>query len=274
MWGDPSDAWDKLERACKHRASLADEIQTLIPYDPRTNRLFAYPVPVEVERVGRQYRFYADAGPALETTEASLILGDALFNLRSALDQIAFQLHVKSCRGNVPDKIERRSGFPILNAEALANRKSDTSEWQEIKALSKRHRRAIHFLQPYNTLNDNLAPIRRSLDRLNVLNNIDKHRHLHVLRAGVMSIPQPDFGDCGRHESFISPLEGKTEVFRWTFTTVPHDIAEQIQRYDHVVVQVVLDEPGFICPPLPLLDDFIDSVRTVVDRFWKLFLRS
>jgi hypothetical protein len=168
--------------------------------------------------------------------------------------------------------VERRSEFPILNAAALANRKPATRKWRETKALSKRHRRAIHFLQPYNTRNDKYFHVRRALDELNFLNNIDKHRHLHVMRRGVMAIAVPDLGDHGRHDSFFRPLEGKTEVFRWTFTSIPHDIAEQIQRYDHVMAEIVLDEPGFESPPLPILDAFIDSVRVVIERFAKFFL--
>ena len=267
MAGNLKGAWEKWERAREHYEALAEEIARLIPRDSRYNPVYAYSVPVQAEHVGREYRFYADAGPPLDGTRCALILGDALFNLRSALDHIVFQLHLRRYKGRIPSDVERVSAFPILGKR----RKTPTSHWREIQCLSFKQRRAIEFLQPYYTRHDHLVEVRRALAELNTLNNIDKHRHLHVIRAGVVMVSVPDFRGYGRHESFMRSLEGKTEVFRWTFTSIPPDIAQQVQRYNHVVAQVRLDEPGFEALPLPFLEAYINRIEILIGRFETFF---
>jgi len=41
-------------------------------------------------------------------------------------------------------------------------------------------RRAIEWLQPYNTRNDRYRELRPALADIHDLNNIDKHRQLHL----------------------------------------------------------------------------------------------
>ena len=268
MAGDLGGAWEKLHRAREHRQALTDEIREIIPYDPRYSRLGAYTIRMECEREGNEYTFYADEGPGLDTTRCALIVGDALFNLRSALDHIVFQLHVRHYKGNIPAGIEKLSAFPICKTR----RKKDTSQWSEIGRLSQRHRRAIEFLQPYNTRNDKYRWVRLALHDINALNVIDKHRRLHVIRTAVTSFAVPNLGPGGTHRVFFGPLIGKTKIMRWTFETVPHDIASKIKQYGHATIQIWLDEPGIGGEPVVLLEAFINNVDEAIRRF-ELFFR-
>jgi len=96
-----------------------------------------------------------------------------------------FQLHLWRFRGRIPEKVEGKSAFPILDDKLIRNRSKDPGKWGEIAALSRRQRSAIQFLQPYNTRNDAHALTRRALFEINLLNNIDKHRRLHVVYAAL-----------------------------------------------------------------------------------------
>lgn len=264
--GDLRGARERLERAREHREALDREIRRIIPYDPRFNDLRSYSISANCERDGTDYVFYVDEGQRFDTTRCSLILGDALYNLWSALDHIVYQLHIRVCRGTVPDPIQRDPAFPIKLKH------SQTNKWPAIRRLSKRHRRAIEFLQPYHARNDKWYYTRSALGQISLLNNIDKHRSLHVVRAAIMSSVVPALGPSGTHLPTFGPLDGKTEVARWTFSTVPSDITEQIDNHGTAIAQVVLYEPGVGGEPVILLKVFEDAVERVIDRF-EIFFR-
>jgi hypothetical protein len=265
-----SGAWAKWERAKRHLKTLGDELGAS-PQNPYgwSKR---YRATAEAHRNGLEYRFYVDA-VELDTADWPLLVGDCLFNLRSALDHIVFSLHVKACRGDVPREVAEKSAFPILDQRAISRRgTTDTAKWTEIKRLPYTQRRALAWLQPYNRRNDDLKNIRRSLDRIGTLNNIDKHRHLHVLQAAPQIAGVAWFGDPPgygfRHESFFGrPLVGKTEVFRWTFTTAPPDIANYLHSDGDVRAFVCLNEGGETTILLPLFRQLVADVGTVLKRF-------
>jgi hypothetical protein len=271
-----SGAWAKWERAKSHLEILRKELGAT-PERPYgwSKRYRATP---EAHRDGLEYRFYVDA-VELDTEDWALLAGDYLFNLRSALDHLVFELHVKRFRGNVPDEIAEKTSFPILTDRPTGNRgrSSDPARWQEIKHLGFKQRRAITWLQPYNGRNDELRPIRHGLETIATLNNIDKHRHLHVLQATPLMSAVAWFGEEPaygfRQDSFFDmPLVRKTEVFRWTFRTVPPDIASYLNRSGHVSAFICLHESGNAQILLPLLNELAATVEAVLTRF-AVFLR-
>ena len=99
-----------------------------------------------------------------------LIAGDALQNLRSALDHLAWQL-VPPCNQN------RQTAFPI--SDDL--KKYETEKVGKVKGISTRAMEAIDKLKPYKGGNDVLW-------RLHRLNNIDKHRLLIAIGAAYKSV--------------------------------------------------------------------------------------
>jgi hypothetical protein len=86
-------------------------------------------------------------------------------------------------------------------------------------------------LQPYNGRHDEYHGVRAALADIARLNNIDKHRHLHVVRRAVVAVPVGWMPREWGHQSFPSwvPLEDDMEVQRWTFEVTPP--ADEIARY-------------------------------------------
>ncbi len=102
--------------------------------------------------------------------EWSVIFGEILYNLRSALDHLVWQLVLAN--GQTPG---RHNGFPIA---------TDHQRWQDakdrqLKGISQRHEAMIGYLQPY-TGGINLPFDVSMLRVLNDLSNMEKHRHLIV----------------------------------------------------------------------------------------------
>lgn len=100
----------------------------------------------------------------------SVIFGEILYNLRSALDHLVWQLVLAN--GETPG---RHNAFPITN---------DVQGWERVKdnllnGVSSRHKSMIGYLQPY-TGGINLPFDVSMLKFLDDLSNIEKHRYLIV----------------------------------------------------------------------------------------------
>src|SRR6266516_4833003 len=154
MAGSLSGAWAKFDRAEEHLEALIR-----VTRSGHVRWGHQYPVTPEAQRNGLEYRFYVDRAPALDAERCAVIVGDCLFNLRAALDHIAYELHFQRYRGSIPADAEKASSFPILSEPRLNKRKQaiGTAKWPEIKRLSIKQRRAIEFLQPYQRRNDYLG---------------------------------------------------------------------------------------------------------------------
>jgi len=279
MAGDLSGAWAKWRRADAHLKDLREIAVGSITFS--NEWLNQYTATPEAYRDGLEYRFYVEPEP-IDTEAQALLIGDCLFNLRSALDHIVFELHRRRFRDRLPRDAEEDSAFPILRTkpDGRHGRSADPAKWREIKRLGFKQRRAIEFLQPYNRRRDEFRYLREALAEIQFLNNIDKHRHLHVFEAVAFTAPVPNYGwgsgwlddplpDYGFiQESFLArPLIGKTEVFRWTFDAIPPDLATELNRKHYVTAGICLyegGEPRFI---RTLLEDLVAVVETVLDRF-------
>jgi hypothetical protein len=110
-----------------------------------------------------------------------VIFGDLLYNLRSALDNLAWQLVLLG--GGMPG---RHTGFPILDHPD----KWRTGGKGSLKGVRPEHRKAIKALQPYCGW-DNQAAI--ALWTVNHYGNIDKHQAIHPILFGLQSEPPPVF---------------------------------------------------------------------------------
>lgn len=105
--------------------------------------------------------------------EWATMVGDVLFNLRSALDHLAFSLALCHLKTLTPGQ-EKSCKFPIL--EALPGPKEMSNIFG---FFAPAPRVEIERLQPYGH-ND---PTGNTLWLINRLNNVDKHRTLHVVLA-------------------------------------------------------------------------------------------
>ena len=156
----------KIERAKEHVRNLEAEIRSFFmtnPYvvgtkrDPQTRKLIYYLVSVREIPV-----------------RLSVITGDALHNIRSALDYLAYQLILIG--GGTPD---RQSGFPITNTDDAAQYEANRT--RKVKGMRPDAIKAIDAIKPYKSGNDTLW-------RLNELNNIDKHRLVVTIGSHYRSV--------------------------------------------------------------------------------------
>ena len=132
----------------------------------------------------------------------SVIFGEILYNLRSALDHLVWQLVLAN--GQTPG---RHNAFPITN---------DAQGWEKTKdnllnGVSSRHKSMIGYLQPY-TGGINLPFDVSKFKLLDNLSNIEKHRYLIVAFIasmgpaddGILGIDPPELVDS----SVRAPFEG------------------------------------------------------------------
>jgi len=196
----------KIRRARRLRAALrraARQFRERYPYqtydrfDPRTGEQ------VSSIRIPRQ-----------PPVEWGLIVGDAIHNLRAALDHAAFAL---AWQHGTPTK-ERSIQFPIC--DTLKDFRANGERM--IAELSPRAQAHINQLQPYHGADQTRD---RSLILLRDLDNTDKHRVLHLvmmkaLGAGYVA-PRGLRGEAMQVETIWSatgPLEDGAELARWRVT--------------------------------------------------------
>lgn len=151
-----------------------------------------------------------------------VILGDALHNLRSALDQLIAQLVLL----NTGKRSTSANAFPICDTGATywsIGKKGEPSKRETtLKGISDTHKALIDEMQPYRT---RIPPSAiHALSALRDLSNRDKHRLIHLTAFAVdfrskealddLFIANADAGE--RVSTFFAPLRygQKTDVFR------------------------------------------------------------
>lgn len=156
----------KLERAEQHLRSLQKEVHDWLQKDP-------YTLVHEFDsQVGKNVLRVEDT----ETPPAdfALILGDCLHNLRSALDNLVYELIV-ACHGDPPPaELVKRSEFPIFGDKVM----NAGERKKKIGGIDPGAQAEIEGLQPHNRgQNYESDP----LWRLHQLSNVDKHRLPHFV---------------------------------------------------------------------------------------------
>jgi hypothetical protein len=108
------------------------------------------------------------------------IIGDCLFNFRSALDHLAYDLALAHTGRQRPltDREERGSEFPIFWERAGRTDEFD----RKIGAIHPEARKLIEDMQPYGRKG------RAALKYVQALNNLDKHRMLHLVSTATIGV--------------------------------------------------------------------------------------
>jgi hypothetical protein len=163
--------WPKVERAKLHISDLQREVRGFLDTNP-------YKVSVKRDPESRKPIYYVSS---VEPTPCSiaLIAGDAIQNLMSALDHLAFQLVCASTNDSPPQT--NWIYFPIADDAT----KYESKKAGKIKGARQDIFDAIDLIKPYRGGNDLLWTLYR-------LNNVEKHRLLLTVgsRAGAVNIGQ------------------------------------------------------------------------------------
>lgn len=157
-------SWAKLRQGHLHRSRLNRAIDNFSRSQLRLIRDYIKPDTGE-----RVYQLEAplDDPPA----RVLPIIGDALFNYRAALDHLMWALVIIS-----EDKPDNQTQFPIFKDKTAFD--DHRQGGRMLKGVNPLIRQIIECYQPYHNAYGYEGELLWELSRLN---NIDKHRHLHVV---------------------------------------------------------------------------------------------
>lgn len=197
--------------------------------------------------------------------EWAVILGDALHNLRSALEHVAEQLILAG-----GGKTHSHSGFPISNTADEFR----TGGIQRIEGASERAKRLVGALKPYKGGNEPLWWLHR-------LNIEDKHHLLVPVGAAnrqigmQLSMPVPwsdtpsvfPMGFTVQEPTF--PLKDGSELFRVAAAARRAEVEAQIQYDYKFSFQIAFGKADILQgePIFPTLSLLADTVECVIDTF-------
>jgi hypothetical protein len=156
--------WLKIIRAKEHLDSLYSEIQMFWLSKPKPFDLIPEDDTKESEKV---FKFKVNREPPIRW---SVIVGDIAFDLRSALDHLAWQLALLTtstpCKG---------TEFPIFDCASNFKKGGKGGAASKMQNIPPEAQEIIESLQPYHQ-EDELNLVH--LWWLHELNRIDKHREL------------------------------------------------------------------------------------------------
>lgn len=249
----------KVERAKEHISDLETEIRSFLatnPYvigtkrNPQTRQLIYYVVSVQDTPI-----------------RLSLITGDVLHNLRSALDHLACRLICVG--GGTPTK---QSAFPTTDTDSPQEYESNRT--RKVKGMRQDAIDSIDALKPYKSGNDTLW-------RLHRLNNFDKHRLLITVGSAFQAVDiasvmlkamrtaAPDHMDGITLQSLfirpadpLCPLKAGDELF------IDSPDAEENTEMKFAF-NIALNEPGVIEgePLIETLQGMTDAVYNIILGF-------
>jgi hypothetical protein len=256
----------KIDRAKIHAAELRDAVRKFIAAKP-------YKVGTKHDATTRRLVYYiVEALPAPD--ELSLLAGDALQNLATALDHLAFQLVCKDT-GDAPLN-PRGVYFPIADDEA----KYDISKRSKLFGASAETIARVDAIRPYRGGNDALWRLRR-------LNNIEKHRllitvgsqaagvHAGQLMSGLLakSIPPEAATAFAEMDVYINPAD-KGFPLEPGFELLIAQIGEAPDPKQKFRFQLALHEPDVVeCGPLiETIDEIILAVDAAMSELSPLLM--
>jgi hypothetical protein len=140
------------------------------------------------------------------------VVGDCLHNLRSALDNLAYELAVAHKGPKMSKSVADKSAFPIFRSKAGFDDKGKPM----IRGVHPDAKTVIERLQPYNQGNQ---PGKVStLWVLSVLSNSDKHRLPHLAAAAPhrFTLLGTHLGSVHAPEFFTEPFDDRAVIAKFT----------------------------------------------------------
>ena len=219
------------------------------------------------------------SAPTLEISkqppiDLSILAGEVLYQLRSALDHLFFAIIRENIIGPLPKQIVTKSQFPIYtyipgDGVTIPVPKCDLKmpDWFPDAAYT-----FIERLQPHYTGHDGNEQGRRMMRLLVTLSNIDKHRHLNTTVARV-----------DRHHTITTDKFSTTVIVPFLDNGAKiyppshfGELGADVTVNDKFTLKIAFDEPEAGPPQSVPLEDVVYELPTFV--FWvttalKQFLR-
>jgi hypothetical protein len=161
----------KIGRAHGHAQTVRNEIIAWRDSEP-------YFITRDVNADLTVYRLIANIGVEPPLQKWTLIIGDFVHNLRSALDHLVYAVAIHESGKNPPPD-ENTILFPICETPELFKKNGRS----RIKTLSLPVRTAIEACQPYNRRHPDLPPL---LSILNSFEKTDKHKLISMAFTAVV----------------------------------------------------------------------------------------
>lgn len=205
----------KLARAALHFDLLNSQIMAFLDTEPYAAEVREFDPQTQSFAIRSVVKTYPAPG-------WSLLVADCIYNLRSALDHLAWTLATDPKTGEAPARTE----FPIFleRAKYQASSKSGTPErgsgLYKVRGMAMGAQAAIEALQPYNRLDG--PPELHPLWLLHQLSNEDKHRVLSIIGTVMedsdltLHLPPID-AEFSLDFEYGIPLEQEAEIGRLIF---------------------------------------------------------
>ena len=172
--------WLKLQRADRHLKEVDDHLR---PYDSK--QVYRPQLVTRTKAKENDWRYLLEVTEPLDEM-LPIIIGDAVHNMRSALDHILVAMR--------PQKYKRNAGFPIFlddpwTGEQTERKTRDVAIFENATAsLSHEAIDAIKRFQPYLDQEEGSDPKRNALGVITRLDNADKHRDPIVVIPGLIKV--------------------------------------------------------------------------------------
>jgi hypothetical protein len=247
----------KLDRASKHIEALRVEIATFV-------RSAAESFGFRTERIPKpdgsvHYVLYAVVREQPPDTLAPISV-DAIHNIRSALDYLAYELASPKARKS------RSTQFPICMDESQFR---DADTIRRIESVADDERELIERIQPFNATD---PPRHDPLAILNKLSNRDKHRLLVPCVAAVSEADSWVASDNAEiNFEFIEPGPVTHDARIVTLTATPKDRSAEMTVDPRSGLQIELRETGaddLRLEVVDLLSMILHHVRWSVIASW------
>ena len=177
--------------------------------------------------------------------EIAPMIGDVLFNLRSALDHLAYALVIANKK-----KPSTRTEFPIFYSSdwfegiGMTKQKRWISGRDKMVGMSDKAQAVIESLQPYH----DGVPKREALWLLKQLHMTDKHHRLHLCGGGVFDSSFLVSEDRGvtvlaMSDPYVGPFVDDTEI-AWCEAIFYGDASQMDVDYDFPFDVALLEAPA------------------------------
>jgi len=249
----------KLARANEHIQTVRSQTDAFLKREPAPFDFRTDSTPGPDESIEYVLRAIVREKPP---REIALPIGDAVQNMRSALDHLVYELATPKARKSI------RLQFPIFSDECEFKVKAPA----QIASITGDERTLIERVQPYAASN---PPADNPLAILRKLSNLDKHKLL---------VPLVTAASLGEHWiasdnaditiTFFEPGPVENDAKIMAFTARPQDPAEKMYVETHSGLHVQLGGTGatgwFDIDAVDMLESLHHHIeRSTIDMWWK-----